>query len=77
MRVPVGTQVGCVPVNWARLPEDALGLGPLAYGPVRTRLVDARSTGTIEIAEGVWILLGEAGRFGDDVISDCLLARER
>ena len=48
-------------MNWARLMDDGLGQRSLAYRPVRARLVDAGSTGTIEVAIGIWVLLGEVG----------------
>jgi len=62
-----------VTVNRARLTDDALGQESLAYGPVRAILVDAESTGTIEVAIGVWVLIGGAGRLGDDIVPSHIL----
>lgn len=44
------SRLDSVSVNRARLTDDAL---PLAYGPVRARLVDAGSPRTIEVAISV------------------------
>ncbi len=73
----VPSRLNSVTVDGARLTDDALGQRSLTYGPVRARLVNAASTGTIEVAIGVWVLLGEAVRLGDDVVPRHILGISR
>lgn len=64
-----------MPVDWARLTDDALGLRALAYAPLRARLEDTGSA--TEVGVGVAVVVGEAGLGDGDVVRGHPLAIAR